>query len=791
MVINSFKFAIRQISRSKLIAFGSIFSLILGVLCPYVIFIWTQSEISADKFHSNYDRIEIISFRQNAMAKPNPFMFEHYGFGNALDFAEVDNSLDLRVYEKGELSLIKGDTEFFGKALVVDSTFFEFFDFPSETGPVNDLLKDPNQIVLTENFAKRIYGDQSPLGEFLELDGYNQGLYAVGAVLKNIPSNSSIDFDFLIPTHSQDIWTRIGVEMLLVNENFNKANLESKLTASAKEKDPAVEVQTYSFQDIYFENPFNHPLFTGTGDKNDVAVMTVIALVILLVSLVNFINLQVTMAVSQSKTRSIKFINGASKKDILRELTFVNLIYCLLSALIGFALLQSFFPYIQELLSKEFQVADWLHLSLLFAGSTVFALLTIIYVSLFTIAKKTVMINAIESTKSGLAKKGVTIVQFVCAVVLTFSSLVIYNQYKFMTNKDLGYDYEHIYSIKLIDGISYTLAKEIVLQKREEQKRNFQLVQSTFQQDPSLVAMTQGQLPLSGSVLPMSWKLVGQGLDYTTHNMMSVDPGFNQVLDIEIVEGRFFADSLDKDRQPKLVINEAAKSYFAIDNIESVRIANAWWGEEDEPFEVIGVVKDFHYQHLSKKVEPLIMMYMRDDENNFVFKIDENRLEAGLKSLKALHSTINPGKVFEYTQLKDGIMYQYQKEKRLSTLILIFTTLALLISMVGLFTLSLFDTRRRIKEVGIRKVLGAPMTSILSLLTMSFMKWVFLAILAGVPLAWWGMNEWLSNFANRVGVSPSTFFLTCSSIVLISFLTIIGQTYLAAKRNPVDSLRYE
>lgn len=786
-----FKFAYRQLLKNKLIVFGSVFSLIMGVLCPYIIFLWVQSEVTADQFHAEYDNIHIVAIQQNVMAKPRPTMAT-----NSVDlsgYTEVEKTLGTRTYSDNEIKLIFKGAEFFGKGMVVDSTFFDFFDFKIIQGESTNLLHAPSQVVLTEGFAQKMFGDQMAVGEVVKLEADNEGLYTVAAVLK-IPSNSSIQFDFLVPTHSQKFWGRMGVELLLVNDSFDKARFEERFTTDIQSNPRSSESvgSLFPFSDIYLENPFNHSLFTRSGDRNNIYVISIIALIILAVSLVNFTNLQVTKISAHIKSTSIKMINGASKADLLIEAFIVNIIYAVFATMIGVLLLYYSKSYLENLLDKKFEIEFFTQLATFFLISIVFTSATLLYSARQLSSSKTSLLLKQSSIgKIGLAKKGVTVVQFVCAIVLMFSSLVIYQQFKYLTTKDLGYDSSNIVSIKLIDEYSFSLPREEIIKKRSEQKRDFQLVHSTVASDPSLMGLSQGEMPLAEAAYPMSWKLLGGQDDYTTNNLMSVDPAYSQLLKLEVLEGRFFSDSLDQNRDYKLVINEAAKAYFNIQNIGEARIANKSWGEEEEPFTVIGVVKDFHYEHLSKKVQPLMLMYMQNNENNFLFRLNPNRVEEAMVSLERLNGQINPGKLFEYTSLQNEVQLQYEKEKRLSVIILVFTSVAFIISIIGLFTLSLYDTQRRVKEVGVRRVLGASVKSLVSLLTFSFIKWVFLALIIGLPIAYIGADVWLSDFANRIDIGWGILVITCISVIAIAFLTVVSQTVIAARKNPVDSLRYE
>ena len=292
----------------------------------------------------------------------------------------------------------------------------------------------------------------------------------------------------------------------------------------------------------------------------------------------------------------------------------------------------------------------------------------------------------------------------------------------------------------------------------------------------------------------MPWKLQGDDRDYASANFLAVTPDYAKTLGLKMLEGRFFENEKDKDRGNKIVINEAAKKYWGIEGISSARILNKYWSRSDDDgggFEIIGVVKDFNSEHLSIKPHPLVMMYFQDIEANFMIQFEEGTVQQGIQFVQRLFSEINPGETFEYTFLTDDISAMYQKEKRLSEIYILFTVIAYLISSIGLFAISLYDTRRRVKEIGVRKVNGAKVSEVLALLNMAFIKWIAIAFVIATPLAWFAMHKWLENFAYKTTLSWWIFALAGVLALGIALLTVSWQSWRAATRNPVEALRYE
>jgi putative ABC transport system permease protein len=289
---------------------------------------------------------------------------------------------------------------------------------------------------------------------------------------------------------------------------------------------------------------------------------------------------------------------------------------------------------------------------------------------------------------------------------------------------------------------------------------------------------------------PMSWKLMG-GDDYTTQKMMTVDPQYAKLLGLQMVEGRFFSDTLDSSRGQKVIINEAAMKYWEIKDIAEARIANRSWGDEHDPYKVIGVVKDFQYEHLAHKVKPLLLYYMVDLESEFLVKIKTGKEHGTVAYIKDLFERLNPKTTFSYVWLSDKIAAQYAKEKRVAKVYMGFTTVALFMSSIGLFAFALYETRRRTKEIGIRKVTGANIEHIVLLLCRSFLKPIVIAFFVACPIAWYASNKWLEAYANRIQISWQLFTLAGLLALLLATIAVSWQSWQVARKNPVESLRYE
>lgn len=782
------KFAARDIKKSKLIAAGSLASLSIGVLCFYMIFLWVQTELSMDQFHSNSDRIHLVAMQQSPLSELYPYSSRELPIASS--FPEVDNSLKIRNYTEDNILLQSENREFRGKGLVVDSTFFDFFDFEVLVGDQNLLLKDISHIVLTKSFAERMFGDEDPIGKVVTVKCDRIGLYSVQGIVEDVPTNSSFDFEFLIPTSSKDGWSWMPIELVMVNDSFVKEEFNKKLTLWVNEQTGNKEAvwSLVPFASIYFDHPFRNNFFSKVGDQNDVLTMAIVGLIILVISVLNFTNIQATHMVSQIKSNGIKKVNGANKFDLNNEVLVSRLLYALASAILALVIFNAILPQFLYFLNFEIQsniAFDFLKLFGLSILCT-FISLPILMSQSSNSANPLLSNDRYSKINLGITKRTLTTIQYTCSIILIISSIAVYQQFDHMVTKDLGYDYKNIISVKLFDEIS---VKDAPVEEYIEQRKNHGYVYAEALSNPDLFALTQGTLPLNRSAHPMKWKLMGSDVDYVTHHVIGVDPGYKSVLDLQMSEGRFFSDSLDKKGQDKLVLNEAAVRHFGIKDITTAIIYRLL--RNKGPYQVIGIVKDYHFEDLSQKVKPLIMVYSQFNEKNFQFKINGSRFDQSISSLEAMFTKLNPAKKFDYKLLKDEVMAQYEKEKRLSSLIFIFALVGLTLSAIGLFTFALYETQRRVKEIGIRKTLGASFESILSLLALSFLKWVVLAFVFACPIAWYFLGKWLENYATRILFDWKMFVLAGFMAISVAFLAIAWQTMKSARCNPVDSLRYE
>ncbi len=788
-----FKYTARIFKKNSLITLASLASIILGVLSSFLIYLWVESELTTDQFHANYDKLYVPVIQQSLEDGKRPINTNLFFNTDYKEFSEVDEVIQTRYISPDRAILKHEESEFRAGGLVTDSTFFEIFDFDLLRGNENNILTNPSNMILTESFAKRIFGDVDPIGKSITL--VQKGTYLVGGILKNIPSNSTISFDYIVPRHSQKMWDSSGLEFILVNNSFDLSSFNKKIEELGR-KHPQFKESTLSvipFSQNYFEQPLDNGLFSKTGDRFAIKTMIFIASIILIISALNFTNMQSTLMLSLFKSNGIKKIHGARNMDFSLEILTSRLIYALLSVSIIFGLYKLIKPSYLKFLELTTNYSWYEELGLIALGCISFIIITTL-VSLFQPSRFKSIKNLLAKTSkagSAYSAKALTTVQYVLAIVLIVASTVVFKQFKYMQNKELGFQPSNLLVAKFFDRVPYNGDFEEFKKQSEDQKKNYDYLKNELKKIPGIESFSQTELPVDNNVSGMPWKLSKSDFEYQDINLLTADPSFAKTLDVKLLKGRFFSDSLDTERAEKVIINKAAMELWGISDLEEAKLACSVWGGDNKPWQVIGVVENFNYEHLSRKIEPLIIVSFEDFEREFTFRISEERFKSTVSEIAGLYQELYPHREFTYTLLEDTLRAQYEKEKKLSDTFMLFTLVALLLSSLGLFTFALYDTQKRIKEIGIRKVIGASTGQVVSMLSSNFLKWVLLAFIIAIPIAWYAMNEWLSNFANQTQLNWWIFAAAGITATLLALATVIGQSFTAANRNPVNALRHE
>lgn len=796
MLKHYIKLAFRNFRVNKVVFFGGLFTLCIGALCISLLFSYVHNELTMDDFNKREKDIFTVILQDSPSSKWSTTSPSYFFKFDYKDFLQVENAVNIVKLIDDEATISYKKETFSTEGIITDTTFFNVFDFELTVGDKKSALDSPNSIIISVEFANKIFGDENPIGKTLKVSTKTEGLFIVNGIVE-IPSNSSMSFDFILP---KPVNGPVGTDFILLKSGFDYNTLKKNIATIGKGH-PLSEIKKIDIiplNDMYFNKELTSgsKLFSRTGDKKRINVLTIIMLVILVISALNFSNLQIIDANTRTKQFAVNAINGAQKSNLVQQKLVEILLLLLLSVTIITVGYLYFLPYFNSFINIELSPPLWKVLAINSAILISIIILALIYP--FTIIFRIRIIEGLKGKsffeKSSISRKTILISQYVLTFVLLISSVIIAKQLNLMLDKDLGFNDENIIVTKLYHAPPYDL-NQINDLKTVEDKRNIdEVVRNNYIADQlesttHIAEFSQGYSPLKISSLPLG--VNGINSEFSSQHFLRVTPNFEKVFDLKIVEGRFFNYEQDNSQSnmDRLIINEAAKLFWGIKDISENKIIQPY--HENREYEIIGVVKDFNYEHLSVKPKPLVMFNNRDLKDDFFIRFNKGNFEEGLAFVKGLFNQLNAGKTFKYSLLSNEIASLYAKEKRLSVIYIFFTIVALLISTIGLFTIALYDTQRRVKEIGIRKVNGAKTQQILVMLNKDFIKWVGLAFIIAIPIAWYAMHIWLEGFAYKTTISWWIFAISGILAFLVTLMTVSWQSFKAAIANPVEALKNE
>lgn len=796
MIKNYIKLAFRSFWNRKLTTAINIFGLSFGIACASVAFIFIQQERSFDKFHEEAEKIHWfytnIDDQFNTSGTPG-------SFAPALveNFPEVTEAVRLQnqtVYVKSGMETYKE------KVLLADSNFFSFFNFPLVDGDKKLALDQMNSIVLSEEMARKYFGRKDPIGETLPVTFKDEEtLFKVTAVAKKAPSNSSIQFDFLLPiqfAYKEDLaalnsnWSFFAVGTFIrfrEMEDIEKLSqklpnfVDDKYESEDEKADTKYTFIMTSLNDYHLENAMRINGMVSPGEKRYVKILAIIAFLILFVACLNFMNLSNAQSSQRIKEVGVRQVLGARPRQLMLQFLSESLVISFLSLLVGLLLIMFFIPFTKSIFDYPLQV-NWTEpkvmLSLLsialFTG-----LLAGSYPS-FLLSK----LSAVKTFKSNFKiggnnwiTKGSLIFQFASSIGLLVCTGIMYQQQQFISERNLGFDKEEIvviptqvrYADKFDTG-------RFVEQYRTELQRYEGIKQ---------VAGVSNSFNRGNRVCFVEKEDGAQEFVYEYR----VDPAYVEVLNIPLAEGRNFSKDIQADFENAVIVNEAFKKKYEVKDISSFQFPSSF-GEEYAATKIIGVVEDYHFNHLRTTIKPMFLTM--NDEFHFehmLVKINPENVKKTLAQLKSTWQKTRMDKPFEFYFLDEDLQKQYTAETRWSTVLTGASILAILIAMLGLFGLLALVLTQRTKEISIRKILGAGLGNIVGLLSKDFLILIGIGLLIASPIAWYYMNEWLETFAYRIDIKWWNFVLTGIFILGIAVLTISFQVIRAALTNPVESLK--
>ncbi|MEO6302733.1 MAG: ABC transporter permease [Bacteroidia bacterium] len=807
MIKNYFKIALRSLVKNRTHSLINIFGLSLAFLCSILLFLNAYFELSFDNFYPEKDKI--FKMYYHAM-KPNG--------------VDENSSMPYPLAEtiKNEVPLVESVTRFMNndrgleykgkpielKVNLVDTGFFNVFMFPIVNGNKTNPLKDLGNVVITEYAATRIFGKENPIGKTVTIKVMEQPKeLIVSAVLKDFPNNSSLKFDVLARTElrsdyaseknnwnmwNHDVFVKLATTAnpKIVGKNISAIfNTHSDIDTLEQKKDGYAKDEYGMYNALRLlpinEIHFNNDIGSGnsTVSKTYIYTLLLLSFFILAIACFNFINLNIARAFTRTKEVGVRKSLGASRKQIFLQVWGESLVICIASILIGIVAAIFLFPYFNQLFAAK------LTLSFFYQPSTIIMLvLSILIISLCAGGYPAIVISKLSVSgilkgnvslkKPGVFRNSLIILQFTIACLLMCCTVIAYKQFSYMREMPLGFSKESVISLPVQSSDGQNILNKF---------------RSRLASQPSIISMTGASINLGlgkdGNISKWTKGFEHKGKNIFT-NWMSVDYDFLKTTGIKPIKGRDFSRDFGTDTKGAVVITESMAKLLG----EAEPIGFSFLNEDTTAakYTVIGVIPDFHLYSAHEKKEALTMQILSDVPIEYILiKTKTNNPAQTMKLVENTFKEIQPNKEFKGSFLDENVDRWYQIEKRLSMLLGISATIAVILSCLGLFALALLVIQQRIKEIGVRKILGASIMSINNLLAKDFLKLVIVAIVIATPLAWWLMNKWLQDFPYRTTITWVIFIVVGLAAVFISVATISFHTVKAAIANPVKSLRTE
>lgn len=801
MFRNYFKVAIRHLQRHKFITAINISGLAVGMACCMLIVLYVRDELSFDRFHRNADhiyRITTSSIRSSSSSADYDAATQFpVGPNLKKDISGIKEVV--RVYAPDNTLFTVGDKKIWDAHTgYADAPFFQFFSFPLLEGNPATVLKEPYSIVLTESTAKRYFGNESAMGKLIKVG--NAYSCTVTGIAKDLPANTDLRLSMIqsyatLITEELKKDNRLEQQWFMFGNNVTYVQLDDHIQPANLTKALNTFVSTHigrilkklNIQFTLELQPINNVHLHPQGDKGVdnspmIWLYVAIAAFLILIACINFMNLTTARAHERAKEVGLRKVLGAERKSLILQFLTESLVISIVSFLLAVLLVVVLMPMFNAITGKELQLLSFTD-AFLYCGLLLLVLgvglIAGSYPALYLsglIPVRVLKGNFIASGTRVLVRQGLVVAQFAVAVALIISTVVVFSQLRYWQTKNLGFDKEHLVNVYLSDNNGKAaLLKSSFLSLsgiKHASMHNFLMGSGVFNNNP---VMREGADDKDGFVA----------------GIIQSDFDLLKTTGIKLVAGRDFNPALATDSSDAFIVNQAAARQLGYkDDAIGKRIE---WrpGYMNRHGTIVGVVEDFNLRSLRLPVDPIVYLVRSEEVAIITLQLAPGDHKALMNRIEAAWNSIVPETPFNYTFVENDIQQQYASERTLGKLFGVFSGLAIFIACMGLLGLSMLIARQRTKEIGIRKVLGASVANISMLLSKDFLKLVLIGICIATPIAWYGMEKWLQNFAFRIHVAWWVFALTAAMVILIAICTVSLQSIRSALINPVKSLRSE
>ncbi len=807
MIKNYLKIALRNLLKNKAFTFINLTGLAVGIASFILIILYVQDELSYDKFHENYDRIYRLRLSGKVANNEFNMAVSCAPLAPALisDLPEVESAARMKNYG---FPVFRYDEKAFSEenCFWVDSTFFDIFTVRFLQGDPKS-LKDPSSIVITESMAKKYFGNEDPIGKLINSDKRKD--YKVTGVIADFPHNSHFHPDFLLSLYSYEEYQNTSwlgnnfYTYALLKKGVSEKEFESKIKELVKkyvgpqiqqalgisyeqlvQRSDNYEYLLQPLSSIHLQSHLEHEI-EPNSDITYVYIFSSVALAILLIACINFMNLSTARSAGRAKEVGIRKTLGSDRFQLIKQFLSESILLSFLSIIFALIFVKLLIPTFNNVSGKHLDLTyfdNFTTIPLILLLGILVGFVAGIYPAFFLssfIPTKVLKENSRSKGSKSWLRSGLVVFQFAVSVILFIGTVVVYNQLDFIQNKKLGFDKEHV----------------IIIEKTDDLKDQIKTLKLQLLENPDIASVSNmGTIP--GKAYGSNAVRAESSPPDETHILWitAADYDFKKTFRIEMAAGRYFQRDRITD-STGIVINETAVKVLGIegDPIGQNIVALGGRPEQNNKVPIIGVMKDFHFESLHSEIRPLGIYNAQDQFRGryTAVRIGTDDVRGALKFMENKWRNLASDQAFEYVFLDEEVGKLYSSEKRTGEIFTTFSILAIFIACLGLFGLAAYTAEQRTKEIGIRKAMGASIGSIVFLLTKEFTKWVLIATLIAWPLAFFMMNSWLEDFYYRIELDYAVFIWAGLSALFIALITVSYQALKAALVNPIKSLRYE
>ncbi len=810
MYRNFFKVAFRNIIRHKFYFIINLLGLAVGIACSILIMLFVIHELSCDKFNENYKRIYrlYLSGKLGTSEFDGAWTCAPAAEAYSRDFPEVVDAA--RLDNWGEVVIKFDDKSFLEKHfMIADSSFFNIFSIPLIQGNPVTALARPYTVVITKEIAHKYFGSEDPMNKTIMVNN-DTALYTITGVIDKVPENSHFEFDLLAsflthPRANDDFWlSNSFATYLLLEKDASPEKLEEKIPAlMEKYAGPQLQkVLGITFEefisggnryglflqpmsDIHLNPDIQHS-FKPINDKKYIYIFSLIAFLIILLAGINYMNLATAQSAGRSGEVGLRKVAGSTKSILVKQFLLESVLLTIFSLIIALLIVEILLPYFNDFvglkLTKNY-FSDWYFIPGLILMAIVIGIMAGSYPSFFLAAFKPVSVlsgKAKEGLQSGLLRRILVVFQFSISILIILGTIIIYRQVKFMLNKDLGFDKEQLMIIRRADAVG---------------RKKIKIFQQEIEKYPGVISSSNSTAIPGYANSNNGFMIEGESPDKTVLMYVNwIDHSYPETYKFRLAEGRFHSEEYASDTGA-VVINESAVKKFGIDKPLEVRFIQPGKTPDDQKYlNVIGVVKDFHYQSLQEEINPCVFILKPEkwDWGGYLsIRVSPDNIKTTIGQIENTWQEFTKNDPFQYFFLNEEFNKIYQEEKRTGKLSFGFALLAIFIACLGLFGLTSFAAEKKTKEIGIRKVLGSSIGRIILMFINEIIVLVTISTILAWPVAYYIMNNWLENFHFRIHLSISDFLLPYIIAISIAFLTVSYTAFMAARKNPVTALQYE